>query len=209
MTDQLGNVSTSRTGHKPATDNTAVPSSRLPIRAKLSARIRPFPVVVLTLLWVLLVGQITLGNVLAGILLAVAVMALLPLPPLPSTIGRIRIVALLALLGEVAISLVTSSFAVAKLAIGTQPPPKTAIITCDYPVSDDIVAAFGILLMNLQPGGTVIFFDQTHHTVTMHLLNAGSDAAIRTQQQVTVRFAHKLCRIFQIPPVTPATPHTA
>ncbi|NLG54071.1 MAG: Na+/H+ antiporter subunit E [Rhodococcus sp.] len=131
----------------------------------------------LTLLWVALWGTFTPGNIAAGLVVALAIMVLLPLPHVPVE-GRVHILSLLKLLAVVVMYTAQSSFQVSWLAVRPSPPPITGVLRHKFRIKSDLVLTLCVDVMNNIPGTMVIELDQSQRVAYIHVLDVGSDKAI-------------------------------
>jgi multicomponent Na+:H+ antiporter subunit E len=139
----------------------------------------------LILVWVLLWGTFSAANVLSGLLVALVITLLLPLPAVPVE-GRVRPLSLLRLIVTVAYYLVLSSVQVAFLAIKPGPPPLSAVLRAHLAVKSDLVLALAVNIFNLIPGSIVLEIDQSRRMLYMHVIDVGNERAVsRFYAQVT------------------------
>lgn len=128
----------------------------------------------LTLVWILLWGTFSAANIASGLMVALVITLLLPLPRVPVE-GKVRPLALARLIVYVAAKLVVSSFQVAWLAIRPGPPPLTAVLRAHLPVKSDLVLALSAGVLTLIPGSVVLEIDQKRRLLYLHVLDVGSD----------------------------------
>ena len=126
------------------------------------------------LVWVLLWGTFSAANIVSGLLVALVITLLLPLPRVPVE-GKVRPLALLRLILYVAVKLVVSSFQVAWLAIKPGPPPLTAVLRAHLAVKSDLVLALAAGVLTLIPGSVVLEIDQRRRLLYLHVLDVGSE----------------------------------
>ena len=141
-------------------------------------RIRPFSLIWLAAMWCLLYGEVTLGNVLAGLGIGIGIQLVFPLPALPMQSVHVDLGALAALMWMFVTGLISGAVSVSWLAIRPQEPPKSAILTAPMRVNTDFAMVTGVSLYNLQPGGTVLDIDLARHEWTVHLLDASTPEKI-------------------------------
>ena len=145
-------------------------------------------VVWLTLVWILLWGTFTWANLLGGLAVAVLVLAVFPLPAVTSG-GRLRPVALVRVVLDVARNLVVSSVQVAWQSVRPGPPIRSSIVAAR--LSEDaegaeLLVATLIECLCLVPGSVVIEASADEGIIYAHVLGADDQAAIdRFQAQVT------------------------
>ncbi len=150
-----------------------------------SIALRIWVVCWLVLVWILLWGNISAANILSGVLVALVIILLLPLPAVPVE-GRVHPLSLLRLIITVGFYLVLSSVQVAFLAVKPGPPPLTAVLRAHLAVKSDLVLALAVNIFNLIPGSIVLEIDQTRRMLYMHVIDVGNEAAVaRFFRQVT------------------------
>ncbi|MGW0162045.1 Na+/H+ antiporter subunit E [Mycobacterium sp. NPDC003323] len=133
----------------------------------------------LALVWILLWGTFSAANIVGGLVVALIITLLLPLPPVPVE-GRVRPLALLRLIGYVAVKLVVSSYQVAWLAIKPGPPPATAVLRAHLAIKSDLVLSLAVGVLTLIPGSVVLEIDQKRRLIYLHVLDVGSEKAVES-----------------------------
>lgn len=81
----------------------------------------------LMVVWILLWGNISFGNIFGGLAVGLIIMVLLPLPRVPVE-GRVHLLSILRLLWMIVYYAIQSSIQVAWLAIRPSPPPVTGVL---------------------------------------------------------------------------------
>jgi len=132
----------------------------------------------LTLVWILLWGDVSAANIISGLAVAAAITYLLPLPAVPVE-GRIHLVSLARLILLVTWYLFLSSLQVAWLAIRPGPPPLTAVLRARLNIKSDLVLALEVNIINLIPGSIVLEIDQARRLIYVHQLDVGTDRAVK------------------------------
>lgn len=159
---------------------------------------RMFMTLWLTFTWVLLWGSVEIGTVVSGLLVAIVVMVLLPLPRVPVE-GLLRPVSTAWLVIMVAYYLIRSSFAVAWLSVRPSPPPRSAVLRAPMRLKSDFTLALAVNTLNLMPGGIVVRVDPVARYVYIHVLDAGSDEAIDDFRRQTAHVERLYLRAFERP----------
>jgi multicomponent Na+:H+ antiporter subunit E len=139
--------------------------------------LRIWTLVWLTLVWLLLWGTVSVANVLSGLVVALGITLLLPLPSVPVQ-GRLHPLSLLWLVIHVAWWLAQSSVQVAWLAIRPGRPPLSAVLRGHLALKSDLVLALAVNIMNLTPGTIVLEIDQARRLVYVHVLDVGSERSV-------------------------------
>lgn len=139
----------------------------------------------LVLVWILLWGTFSAANILSGLLIALVITLLLPLPAVPIE-GRVHPLSLLRLLITVGYYLVLSSVQVAFLAVKPGPPPLSAVLRAHLAVKSDLVLALAVNIFNLIPGSIVLEIDQRRRMLYMHVIGVGNPRSVdRFYRQVS------------------------
>lgn len=160
-------------------------------------RFRPFFVVWLVVMWIMLMGEISWANFFGGLAVALGIVLLLPLPAMPISNLSIHWGALVMLILKWFWDLAKASVKVAWLALRPQDPPKTAILSVPMRVQNDLVLSFATVLYNLQPGGSVTDIDIANRMWTVHILDASSPEAIENEIENVAELERNLIRVFE------------
>ncbi|WP_343035720.1 Na+/H+ antiporter subunit E [Isoptericola sediminis] len=127
----------------------------------------------LTVVWVLLWGDLSWANVLGGLALGVLVVVALPLPPIPSR-WTIRPGPALGLLGRFVVDLVVASFNVAWIAIRPGPAPQAAVVQVRLRNPEDVFLTTTAVLSTLVPGTLVVETERDTGLLSVHVLDIDS-----------------------------------
>lgn len=165
--------------------------------AGIRRRFRPWFIVWITIMWCMLMGEVTWANVISGLLVGCLIVFGLPLPAMPITGLNVRWWQLfLYMLGWIK-DLMVASVKVAWLALRPADPPKSAIVRVPMRVSNELVLSFATVLYNLQPGGSVSDIDIANRMWTVHLLAAGDEEALAHEIENVARLERHMIRIFE------------
>lgn len=134
-------------------------------------------IVWLVAVWVLLWGSVSWANLLSGLVVALLISYLLPLPPVPVE-SRVRPLGLLALVGYVAWSLIWSSTQMAWLAVKPGKAPLNAVLRAHLNIKSDLMLALAVNIINLTPGTIVLEIDQVRRIIYVHVINVGTQRAV-------------------------------
>ncbi|NLA56105.1 MAG: Na+/H+ antiporter subunit E [Corynebacterium humireducens] len=165
--------------------------------AGLKRRFRPWFIVWITIMWCLLMGEVTWANVIGGLLVGCLIVFGLPLPAMPiaglSVNWWLLFVHMLTWFRDLAVA----STKVAWLALRPAEPPKSAIVRVPMRVSNELVLSFATVLYNLQPGGSVSDIDIANRMWTVHLLDAGTEQALAHELETIATLERRMIRIFE------------
>ena len=131
----------------------------------------------LTFVWVLLWGTVSWANILAGLVVAIAVVTLLPLPRVPVE-GRIHPIPVVIILVRLVIDFFVSSAQVAWAAIRPGKPPLGAVIRVRVAIKSDMVLTLAVDYLNLVPGTMVLDIDHRRRILYVHVFD------VRTEKKV-------------------------
>ena len=139
--------------------------------------VRLVPVVWLALVWTLLWGTWSLGNALNGVLAAVLVLVLLPLPDVALG-GRVHLGSVLRFAGRFVRDLVLSSVEVAWQAVRPGPQPVSSVVGVELRSGSELLMTLTAEALTLVPGSVVIELDAHRRMLYAHVLAAPDDAAV-------------------------------
>lgn len=168
-------------------------------KVKLDLRVlgaRAFMTLWLAFAWVLLWGSLDIGTIAAGVLVAVVVMVVLPLPRVPVE-GLLRPISTVWLVLVVAYYLVRSSITVAWLSVRPGAPPRSAVLRAPMRLKSDFTLALAVNTLNLMPGGIVVRVDPVARYVYIHVLDAGTDEAVEVFRHQTAHVEKIYQRAFE------------
>ena len=150
----------------------------------------------LILVWILLWGTFSAANILSGLLVALVITLLLPLPAVPVE-GKVHPLSLLRLLVLVGYYLVVSSVQVSLLAIKPGPPPLSAVLRAHLAVKSDLVLALAVNIFNLIPGSIVLEIDQSRRMLYMHVIDVGNEKSVERFYRQVSQVERLLVRTFE------------
>lgn len=152
----------------------------------------------LTAIWVTLWGDLTVGNVLAGLAVGTLIMLALPLPRVPVA-GRLHPLSLLELIVVSSYYALESSLQLAWFAVRPSGAPVSGVLRVSLSVRSDLVLVLCCDLLNLIPGTMVLEIDRARCVVYVHVLDVGSEAAVDKFYQTTRRLERLLIASFERP----------
>ncbi|MEH0828967.1 MULTISPECIES: Na+/H+ antiporter subunit E [unclassified Micromonospora] len=124
----------------------------------------------LVVVWNLLWGEFSWGNLLGGTVVGIAVLLFFPLPAV-SFGGRLRPRALLVLLVTFVAELVRASVRIAAIAVRPGYRPRGAIIRVRLRVRTDLNLALTAELLSLVPGTLILDVDRDGGALYVHVLD--------------------------------------
>jgi len=149
----------------------------------------------LVLVWNLLWGTWSWANLLSGVVLALAVTVLLPLPPVVGG-TRVRPGPFLAFLGVFVVDLVTSAAQVAWQTVRPLGVPRTAIIRVQLRTDSDLLLTSVAEALCLVPGSVVIDLDRERQVLAVHLLHVRDRDDVERQRAEVIALERRVVRAF-------------
>jgi multicomponent Na+:H+ antiporter subunit E len=149
----------------------------------------------LVLVWMLLWGTWSWANLISGILLALAVTVLLPLPPVVGG-TRLHSVALLVFLGHFFLDLVLSAAQVAWQTFRPGGIRHSAIIRVQMRTDSDLLLTIVAESLTLVPGSLVIDMDRQQRTLSLHILHVRDMADVERRRAAVLAEEERVVRAF-------------
>ena len=149
----------------------------------------------LVLVWILLWGTWSWANVLSGLVVALAVTVLLPLPAVVGGI-RVRPLALLAFLGHFLVDLAISGAQVAWQALGPGGRRQSAIVRVQLRTDSDLLLTIIAQTLSLVPGSLVLDLDREERTVAVHLLHVRDADHVEQEKADVLATEDRVVRAF-------------
>ncbi|OFS21969.1 Na+/H+ antiporter subunit E [Corynebacterium sp. HMSC04H06] len=145
---------------------------------RLRYRFRPGFLLAITVMWVLLMGEVSIANIVAGVGVGLVIMVIFPLPAMPINGLSVSWGRLIKYAFTWTGELFQASLKVGWLGVRPQPKPRSAILNVPMRVESEFVLSFAVMLYNLQPGGTITDIDIANRMLTAHVLDADTDTDI-------------------------------
>jgi multicomponent Na+:H+ antiporter subunit E len=152
-------------------------------------------VVWLTVVWVFLWGDLSVGNVLAGLVIALAVTTGLRMAPIDFH-GRFRLLGFLHLVGRFAVDLVKASFEVSLIAIRPRYVPHGAVIGVQLRSHSDLYLTLTAELSSLVPGSLVVEAHRLTGMLYLHVLDVRQSGGVEAARQAVLAQEERVLRAF-------------
>lgn len=152
-------------------------------------------VVLLAAVWVLLWGELTTLNVVSGVVVAVAVLAVFPLPPIERP-ARIRPLGLVRLTARFGYDLLVASVQVAVLALRFGHQPRSAVIEVRLRSRSDLLLTLTAELVSLVPGSLLIETSHPRSVLFLHVLGVGDAAAVERARRNALEQERRVVEAF-------------
>lgn len=152
----------------------------------------------LIVVWCLLWGEVSWGNVFGGALVGLAVLVFFPLPRVTFD-GRIRPLALADFVLRFLAELVTASMHVAWIAIRPGYQPRNAIIAVRLRIRTDLNLTLTAEVLSLVPGTLIVEADRAAGTLYVHLLDVRGPDDVTGSRERVLALEARLVRAFGSP----------
>ena len=152
----------------------------------------------LVVVWMLLWGTLSWANLLSGLLVALTVLTLLPLPHVVGG-ARVRPVPLLAFLGHFVADLFSSGAEVAWQTLRPGGVRSTAIVQVQLRADSDLLLTMVAEATSLVPGSLVLDLDREQRVMTCHLLPARDLEDVERKKAGVLVVEERLVRAFGSP----------
>ncbi|MGY1752052.1 Na+/H+ antiporter subunit E [Blastococcus sp. SYSU D01042] len=152
----------------------------------------------LVLVWNLLWGTWSWANLLSGVLVALGVTLLLPLPPVIGG-ATVRPVALLRFLGHFVVDLVSSGALVAWQTVRPRGIDRSAIISVQLRTDSDLLLTILAESLTLVPGSMVLDLDRERRTIALHILHVRDRGDVERQRAGVLAEEERVVRAFGSP----------
>lgn len=131
----------------------------------------------LTLVWILLWGDLTWANLLGGVVVAFVVSWVFPMPRIPFA-GRVSALGSLRLLGRLAWDILVASIDVARMALSFGRIPHGGVIRVPLRSHNDLYLTLTADLCSLVPGSIVVEAHRATSTLYLHVFDLPDEAAL-------------------------------
>jgi multicomponent Na+:H+ antiporter subunit E len=131
---------------------------------------RPYLALVLLALWLLAWGEITVGNVVSGILLIVVLGLVFPVGRQDDPPVRVKPVAMVRLAGYVLVQLVVSSTLVAREIVSRRSRVRTGVVAYRVQQPSDLTLTLMSNILALSPGTMPVEVTREPPTLYVHFL---------------------------------------
>lgn len=145
------------------------------------------------LLWVLLWGDFSPANILAGAVIGVVVPALLPLPRIPYS-GRIHPWYLTKLVVRFFVDLFIASFQVAAIAIDPRRQPRGAVIAVETKSDSDLYLTLTAQMTTLVPGSVVVEAIRSNGMLYVHFIDVDFQGGVEEMRRGVLRTEARIMR---------------
>jgi multicomponent Na+:H+ antiporter subunit E len=149
----------------------------------------------LTVVWVFLWGDLSVGNVLAGLVIALAVTAGLRMAPIDFH-GRFRPLGFARLSGRFAVDVVKASFEVSLIALRPRYVPRGAVIGVQLRSHSDLYLTLTAELSSLVPGSLVVEAHRLTGVLYLHVLDVQQSGGIEAARQAVLDQEERVMRAF-------------
>ena len=158
-------------------------------------RFHPPMIIMSALIWVLLWGELSIFNVLAGALLGVLIGLVFPMPPITGA-GRFRPIGLIRLVASLIFDLIRSSIAVVFLILRFGYQPRNAIVGVRLRSRSDLYLTQTAEMVSLVPGTLVVEARRSNSTLYLHVLNVRGEDDLELARRIVYTNEARVIRAF-------------
>lgn len=149
----------------------------------------------LVLVWILLWGSWSWADLISGVLVALLVTVLLPLPAVTGGL-RVRPWPLVSFVGHFLTDLVVSGAQVAWQALRPGGHRQSAIVRVQLRVDSDLLLTVVAEVLSLVPGSLVLDLDREERTIALHLLHVRGRWDVDRQKAGVLAMEDRVVRAF-------------
>ncbi|OIQ84871.1 putative monovalent cation/H+ antiporter subunit E [mine drainage metagenome] len=143
--------------------------------------------------WALLWGDLSVANVIVGMVLAFVITTVLPMPPIDFH-GRVRPLGVLRVLGHLLVEVTRASFQVSRIALSPGPAPRGAVIGVHLRSHSDLYLTITAELASLVPGSLVIEAHRLTGMLYLHVLDAEAAGGIEAHRASVLLLEERVLR---------------
>ena len=148
----------------------------------------------LTIVWVFLWGELSLANVVVGLLVGLVITSVMPLPQTPFN-GRFRPWGTILLIAHFLKDVVLASIEVSKLAMRRE-PPTGAVIRVRLRSHNDVYLTMVAGMTTLVPGSVVVEAHRITGTLYHHILDVEMQGGLEAAHQSVLDQEERILRAF-------------
>lgn len=156
---------------------------RSPLDLRIGRRIINLPTLLtMTVVWMLLFGELSLTMALGGVLVGTLIMLVFPLPTVSLGL-RLHPVGLAVFLGHFIVDLVVSSARVVAQSFARR-PPRSSILAIPLRTRSDLLLTITAICVSVIPGSVIVEVRSGTFTLFVHMLGTDVDAAEDARRKV-------------------------
>lgn len=149
--------------------------SEQPLPRRKSVRFSVLMTLGLVIVWIMLVGEITVGAAVFGLIVGVTVQLIFPMPVIPQ-VGRMRVIRLIWLILVTLWGLATASFVVAGQVLAFKRRTRNSVVSVDLRSDDAFSSTLTAVLVTLVPGSVVL--EVYGGRLLVHVFDTQDDASL-------------------------------
>jgi multicomponent Na+:H+ antiporter subunit E len=136
--------------------------------------ITPVGVIWLTVVWIMLWGNISFANVIGGLVVALLVLAIFPLPRLIVGV-KVRPIAFVTLLVRFLFDVVKASVHIAWVAVRPRAVPQSSVMVVQLVGREELFQTIVGLMVSLVPGSLVVDLDSRRRLLALHYFGVSDE----------------------------------
>jgi multicomponent Na+:H+ antiporter subunit E len=169
--------------------------------------ITPVGVIWLTVVWIMLWGNVSFANVIGGLVVALLVLAIFPLPRLIVGV-KLRPVAFVALLARFLFDVVKASMHIAWVAVRPQPVPHSSVMVVQLVGREELFQTIVGLMVSLVPGSLVVDLDSRRGLLALHYFGVSDERKLEAARADVLALEQRVLKALAADP-TGARPRQA
>ncbi|MFI6521537.1 Na+/H+ antiporter subunit E [Spirillospora sp. NPDC050679] len=167
-----------------------------PYSVRIGKRVVQFPLVLwLTLLWQLMWDRFSLANLVSGLVLALLLALVFPMPPLDPGM-RLHPVGFARFAARFAVDLLKSAGPLAWQAVGSGRPTANSVIGVPLRTRSDMMMTITAIALSATPGTVVVDVRRTDATLFLHVLGADDEATVAQARRDVLAQEGRVVRAF-------------
>lgn len=171
----------------------------MPGARRVRRRRRPVPgfgaLLILTIVWLLLVGEVSLWTIGGGFVLSLLIALVFPLPPWAYR-GRIHLPALLWLLIVLLKDLAVSSAVLALYSLRRNPVPRSGVVAIRLKSESDLYQVGTATLVSIVPGTIALDARRRSRTLYLHVFDLVHEGNVEREVKAALAVERRLLRAF-------------
>ncbi|HEX5511684.1 MAG TPA: Na+/H+ antiporter subunit E [Actinomycetales bacterium] len=141
--------------------------------------ITPVGVIWLTVVWIMLWGNISFANVIGGLVVALLVLAIFPLPRLIVGV-KVRPIAFVTLLVRFLFDVVKASVHIAWVAVRPRAVPQSSVMVVQLVGREELFQTIVGLMVSLVPGSLVVDLDSRRGLLALHYFGVSDERKLES-----------------------------
>ncbi|WP_067476174.1 Na+/H+ antiporter subunit E [Actinomadura hibisca] len=167
-----------------------------PYSVRVGNRVVQFPLVLwLTVLWVLMWDRPSIANAVSGLVLALLLVLVFPMPPIDPGL-RLHPVGLVRFVVRLTLDLLYSAGPLAWQAVGAGRPTVNSVLAVQLRTRSDLIMTVTAITLAATPGTVVVDVRRGDATLFLHVLGADDDETVARARRDVLAQEERVVRAF-------------